>query len=178
MHTKDRPGLMLIGMGVLGGGQLGEGIPVIADLFDRLSTYYDITFYSFGPTNPAGIPKSIRVKQVLPWKIPGRLKYLLLTIRIVWDHLRHPYAVIFAISVYPTGLIANWLGKILNRHVIVQLIALEAVALWDIGYGNLTIPWLKRITEKVCRAAGSLVVVAEYQEEMAKQNAQMFKRRK
>jgi glycosyltransferase involved in cell wall biosynthesis len=173
MEKRIKPRFMLVGMGVLGGGSLGEGIPVLHDLFDRLSNHYDITYYSFTSIREVHVPKSIKIRQVISWKIPGRLKYVLLSLRAVWDHLIHPYAFIFSVSVYPTGLFAIWLGRILNRPVIIQLIALEAVALSDIGYGNLTKPWLKRITQKVCQSADSLVVVSDYQAEIAKQSLPM-----
>jgi len=162
-----KPRLALLGMGILGGGVLGQGIPVLADLFDRLSKFFDVVFYSFIPIDTRQVPESIKVRKAVSWRLPGRLKYLMVSIMFAWDHMKHPYALIFAVSVYPTGKWAVLLGKIFSRPVVVQIIALEAVGLADIGYGNLATPWLAKITRRVCEKADVLVAVAEYQRQVA-----------
>lgn len=168
MNRKgSKPRLALLGMGILGGGVLGQGIPVLADLFTRLSQHFDIVFYSFIPIDISQVPKPIRVRQAVSWRLPGRLKYLMVSMRFGWDHIIHPYTSIFAVSVYPTGMWAVRLGKFFNRPVIVQIIALEAAALHDVGCGNLTKPWLAKITRAVCEEADALVAVAEYQKRVA-----------
>lgn len=156
-------------MGVIGGGNLGYGIPVLRDLFERLSAHYQIIFYSFSTINAENIPKGIKLRQTrLP--LPGRLKFLYIALKFALDQIFYPSKLIFAISVYPTGHWAIRLGKIFNRHVLVQIIALEAVGLTDIGYGNLTVPWLKKITINVCEKADTLVAVAGYQMDVAKES--------
>ncbi|MEX2231747.1 MAG: glycosyltransferase family 4 protein [Cyclobacteriaceae bacterium] len=168
MNKKSsKPRMALLGMGILGGGALGQGIPVLADLFARLSKHFDIVFYSFRPIDTSHVPIALRVRQAVSWRFPGRLKYLMVSALFGWDHIMQPYALIFSVSVYPAGKWAIVLGKIFNRPVIVQIIALEAVALPDIGYGNLTKPWLAKITRSVCEKADALVAVAEYQKQIA-----------
>lgn len=166
-EKRDKPRIALLGVSTLGGGPLGQGIPSIAALFDHLSQYYSITFYSFGLTNVSRISDFIRVKQVSRWRLPGRLKYLLLSFKIVLDHLRNNYSLLFAVSAYPAGLYAVRLGKLLKRPVAVQYIALEAVAITDIVYGNLTIPWLRKITTWVSEQSTSLIMVSEWQKVLA-----------
>ncbi len=156
-------------MGVIGGGNLGYGIPVLRDLFERLSAHYEIIFYSFSTIKEGNIPEGIKLRQTkLP--LPGRLKFLYIALKFAFDQIFYPSKLIFAISIYPTGHWAIRLGKIFKRHVLVQIIALEAVGLTDIGYGNLTIPWLKKITIKVCEEADTLVAVAGYQMDVAKKS--------
>jgi glycosyltransferase involved in cell wall biosynthesis len=170
MRNKvSKPRIALFAMDVIAGGNLGYGIPVLRTLFERLSEHYQIVFYSFSKINEVNIPDTLRVRHVT-LRLPGRLKFLTLAVKFALDHLREPYRLIFAIAIYPTGHWAIRLGKIFNRPVLVQLIALEAVALPDIGYGNLTIPWLKSITKKVCEEADVVITVAEYQKKIALEN--------
>ena len=162
-----KPRLALFGMAILGGGPLGEGIPVLVDLFQRLSTGFDITFYSFSSTDKTQVATSIKVRQPVPWWLPGRLKYLMVCVMFAWDHILHSYSLLFAVSVYPPGKWAIIMGKVFRRPVVIQIIALEAAALPDVGMGNLAIPWLAKISRWVCEKADVLVAVAEYQKKVA-----------
>jgi glycosyltransferase involved in cell wall biosynthesis len=162
-----KPRLALFGMAIIGGGPLGEGIPVLVDLFQRLSTVFDITFYSFSSIDKRHVPASIKVKQPVSWRLPGRLKYLMVCLLFVWDHILNRHSLLFAVSVYPTGRWAIILGKVFRRPVIIQMIALEAALLTDVGMGNLAIPWLAKISRWVCEKADVLVAVAEYQKKVA-----------
>lgn len=164
-----KPRVALMGMGIMGGPK-GEGIPVLADLLDRLSKVFEITFYAFQIVDASRISSRIKLKQFITWRIPGRLKYLWIFIRFAIDHLFNPYDVIWAISVYPTGLWAIRLGKFFARPVLVHLIAMEAVSFPEIGRGNLSKPGLKKITVKVCKEADVLVAVGNYQKTIAKQS--------
>lgn len=166
---NSKPRIALFAKGVIGGGNLGYGIPVLRNLFERLSEHYQIVLYSFSSIDESNVLIDINVRQI-KWRVPGRLKFLLVSLKFIADHLSNPFKLIFAVSVYPAGHWAIWLGKVFNRPVLVQIIALEAVALPDIGYGNLTIPWLRNITMKVCEKADVLIAVAEYQKTIAQQS--------
>src|SRR5258705_10099517 len=170
MKKGSRARIALVGMGILGGGPLGQGIPALADLFNRLSFYYQIEFYSFNRVDVSQVPFSIRVKQASNWKIPGRLKYLMLAMRLMIDHTCRPYDLLFAVAAYPTGRYAVILGKLLGRPVIVQYIALEAACLPEIDYGNLCKPWLGKITKWVSEESTALVMITDYQKKIAVQN--------
>lgn len=164
-----KPTVALLAMGVIGGGNLGYGIPVLHDLFERLSAHYEIVFYTFSTIDEANVPKQIKLRQT-KLRLPGRLKFFWVSLKFAFDQIFNPCKLIFAISIYPTGHWAVRLGKIFNRRVLVQIIALEAVGLSDIGCGNLTVPWLKKITTKVCEEADVLIAVAEYQKTVAEQS--------
>jgi glycosyltransferase involved in cell wall biosynthesis len=163
-----KPRIALFGMGTLDAGNLG--IPVMIDLFERLSNHYEITFYSFLRIDASVVPEAITVRQPPGWKIPGRVKYFLIALRWICDHFVHRYALIFAVSIYPTAWWAVILGKVFNRPVIVQLIASEGGTLATIPLGNLTIPWLKKTTLWVCSKAEHVVTVADYQKKIAEKN--------
>jgi len=170
---RSKPRLALLGMGTLSAGNLG--IPVMIDLFERLSAHYNIVFYSFLPMDDSLVPSSIVVRQPVGLRMPGRLKYFLVALRCLWDHLFSPFSLFFSVSIYPTSRWAIVLGRLLNKPVLVQLIATEAGTSPDISFGNLTIPWLRKITLDVCRKADIVVVVADYQKKFAVQNLQTRK---
>lgn len=166
-QTGKKPRIALLAMGILGEGKIGQGIPVLTDLFKRLSEHFEIVWYSFSPVDVAVTPAGITLRQVVSWPIPGRLKYLLLSISFLFDHLRNPYQLLFAVSVFPPGSWAVLLGKLINRKVLVQIIALEVVSLPDIKAGYLYDPWHRRITARICEKADVLIAVAEYQKKVA-----------
>lgn len=166
-QTGRKPRIALLAMGILGEGKIGQGIPVLTDLFNRLSDNFEIVWYSFSPVDTTAIPARIKTRQVISWPIPGRLKYLLLCMSFLLDHIRNPYQLLFAVSVFPPGRWAVLLGKLINRKVLVQIIALEAVSLPDIKAGYLYHPWHRRVTTRICREADVLIAVAEYQKKVA-----------
>src|SRR6188474_452189 len=98
MKKRSKPRIALLAMGILGEEKKGQGIPVLTDLFKRLSQHFDIVFYSFGPVDASAIPRPIQVRQVLSWSIPGRLKFLILSILFLLDHVRNPFNLLFAVS--------------------------------------------------------------------------------
>ena len=167
MKRNSKPRLALFGYGILGGGTLGHGIPVLADLFERLSNDFEIVYYCFVKINTAQVPPNVKVRQVTSIRLPGRVKFFLLTLSCAIDHIRNPFSIIFAVSIFPTAQWALRVGKAFKIPVVVQIIALEAVALEDIGYGNLVNPQLRKITKGVCERADFLVAVAEYQKDIA-----------
>jgi glycosyltransferase involved in cell wall biosynthesis len=161
--------MAVFGLATLDGGAKGMGIPVLVDLFERLSDHYDICFYSLINHNAEAPSSSIKVKQPTSMRIPGRLKYFQVMMKCFFDHLRQPWDLIFAISPYPAGAYAVLLGKWIRRPVVVQMIAYEAASLPGLGCMDLTIPWLAKITRRVCRETDHLVTVAHIQKEIAKQ---------
>jgi len=164
---KVKPRIALLAMGILGEDKPGQGIPVLTDLFKRLSYHFDFVFYSFGPIDASAIPQPIKVRQIVSWPIPGRLKYFMLCVFFLFDHLLNPVDLLFAVSVFPPGRWAVRLGKLINRKVLVQIIALEAVALPDIKAGYLFLPRHRKITTRICKKADVLIAVAEYQKKIA-----------
>jgi glycosyltransferase involved in cell wall biosynthesis len=153
-------------MGVIGGGNIGYGIPVLRDLFQKLGADYQIVYYSFSTINPENVPNNIKIRQIT-LKLPGRIKFMWICTKFILDQVFIPCKFIFAVSIYPTGYWALKMGKLFKRPVAVQIIALEAVSLPDIRSGNLTVPWLRKITTDVCKEAEALIAVADYQRVVA-----------
>jgi glycosyltransferase involved in cell wall biosynthesis len=166
--SKGKPKIALLGKGTLDAGSLG--IPVMIDLFDRLSADFDITFYSFLPIDRSKVPAAITVRVPVPIRLPGRLKYFLIALRCLIDHMRDPFSLFFAVSTYPAGLWAVRLGRLVNRPSVIQLIATEAGTQDDVTVGTLSIPWQRQIAIDVCYKADHVVVVADYQKSFAAKN--------
>jgi glycosyltransferase involved in cell wall biosynthesis len=164
-----KPRIALFAMGVIGGGNLGYGVPVLADLFEKLSSKYEIIYYSFSAVDSQNVPVGIKLRQTR-WPLPGRAKFFWTSLKFAWDQIANPCQLIFTVSIYPTAHWALRVGKIFRCPVVVQMIALEAVSLPDIGYGNLTVPWLKKVTVDVCKNADILIAVAEYQKKIAEES--------
>jgi glycosyltransferase involved in cell wall biosynthesis len=169
-QSSQKSRIALLAMGILGEDKMGQGIPVLTDLFKRLSDHFDIVLYSFSPIDVNVIPEGIKARQIPSLPLPGRLKYLILSFYFLLDHFRNPFDVLFAVSVFPPGQWAVMLGKLVKRKVLVQIIALEAVSLPDIKAGYLYHPWHRKITTEVCKQADVLIAVAEYQKRIAQQS--------
>ncbi len=121
VKTKHR--IIILGMGTLGAGNIG--VPVLIDLFERLSAHYEIVFYSFLSIDASQIPKSIIVKQPLRWRMPGRLRYFFVAVHCCIDHLFHPASLVFGISIYPASYWATIISTVIRRPLLVQLISTE-----------------------------------------------------
>jgi glycosyltransferase involved in cell wall biosynthesis len=167
MSRKKR--IALFTTDIFGGGPSGKKIPVLVDLFSRLSVHFHIEVYSLVSVTSTQLPGYIPVIQPPAMKLPGRLKFLIVAMKFIINQFFHRSDLIFAVSDYPAGHWAIRLGKLFKQPVVVQLIGFEAVALPEIDYGNLTIPWLTPITRSVCEKADDLIVVAEYQKSVARQ---------
>lgn len=166
--NEPKPRIAVMGMGTLDAGALG--IPVLIDLFGRLSAHFEIVFYSFLPIDKSSVPNGILVREPVNLRLPGRIKYLLVAARCAVDHLMNSYSAFFAVSIYPTGLAATTLGSLFRKPSIVQIIATEGGSGSQASFGNLTIPWLKKITLSVCSKADFVVAVADYQKKIAVEN--------
>jgi glycosyltransferase involved in cell wall biosynthesis len=170
-RRKEKPRIALFGMGTLGGLDLWQGVPVLVDLFSKLSADYEIVFYSLSPIDVRNVPAGISARQPISWRIPSIFKYLLLVGRCLCDHyLNRQFSLLFSVSVNPTGRWAVLVARILKRPIIVQLITLEVGAMPEINIKGFLIPRFRKIILSVCKKADALVSVSEYQRKIALAN--------
>lgn len=162
-----KPRIALFAASAVGGGKHGQGAPVLVGLFERLSHHYEIVLYSFTRVKAASAPDAICVRKLSGLPLPAGLKHLLLLVRSLADHIRNPYHLIFSVSVYPNGIFALLMARLVRRKILVQLIASEAVRLEEFGCGQLVKKWPRRVTWFVCRHADLLVTVADFQRRVA-----------
>jgi glycosyltransferase involved in cell wall biosynthesis len=166
--SNSKPRIAVFAKGVIGGGKLGYGIPLLRDLFEKLSGDFDVVLYSFSSVDESKAIQSISVRQVLI-NLPLQFRYLLLSLRFVIDQVLTPCDIIFAISISPAGHWALRLGRIFRRDVVIQLIGPEAASLPKCNGGDLDQPRLKEITLKACAQATRLVVLGSFQKRIAKE---------
>jgi glycosyltransferase involved in cell wall biosynthesis len=164
-----KPRIALFATGIFG-ASTRKGEPVLVELFGRLSEHFEIILYLFGHTDRTYESYAIKTRQLGSLHfLPGRLKCLLLSLYFLFDHFRAPVDLLFAISIFPAGHWAVRLGKLVNRKVVVQVIALELVSIPDIKAGNLYYPWHRKISMRVYENADSIITITEYQKKVARQ---------
>ncbi len=173
--TERKPRIAFLGAGVGLHGEEGEGngIPVLIALLERLAVDFDVVIYSLIRVKEKSVPNGVRLRQITKRKIPGYAQYILLILAFTRDHFRRPFSIINAISAFPAGRMAIILGRIFGRPVIVHLIGSETVRMPEIGYGDLIVPRLEKITSWVCRKADVLIALTAYQKNMTEKNLQL-----
>ncbi len=173
VNGRVRIAFLGAGVGLHSEGSDRQGLPMLLALLTRLAVDFDLVLYSLIRVNASSVPKGIRLRQITSLKLPSHVKYMLLVITFVFDHLRRPFAIINAISAFPAGRIAVILGAVFRRPAIVHLIGSETVMIPDIGYGDLLKPRLRKIVGWVCKKADVLIVQTEYQRKLTEGNLQL-----
>ena len=170
-----KPRIAVFEKGVIGGGKLGYGIPMLRDLFANMSKDFDVVVYSFSSVDESNVLPDVKVRQIR-LGIPLVLRSVLLSLRFVIDQFISNYQIIFAVSISPAGHWAVRLGSLFRINVVLQLIGPEAASMPDCNGGDLDNPALKKITLNACRKATRLIVLGEFQKRVA-QNSLPFERR-
>lgn len=167
---KDRPRIAMLGVGQIGGGILGQGVPVFFEMVKRISKEFDVAFYSLMPVRIESTPPGLTVYSVSSKRISLYVRYCLLLARLIYHHIKNPFDIIFSVSAFPAGRMAVILGWILRRPVVVLLLADEMVAMPEIEYGELLDAHRRRINGWVCRTATELIVLSDYQKKTVLNN--------
>jgi glycosyltransferase involved in cell wall biosynthesis len=155
--------------GGVSGGSFSQGIPVLEDLIERLSTVFDITVYSLIKIDADYKPKNFKLRHTnLSIKRSLLLKILICIIIFIFDNLRNKFSLIHGIWVYPSSLLAVILGKIFKIPTLVSLQGGEAANIPEIGYGNMLSGLKKKITLWTCKNANELTSLTLFQIEELK----------
>jgi glycosyltransferase involved in cell wall biosynthesis len=168
MRVKKR--LAFIGVGMIGAGSLGQGIPAFAEAIKILANHYDVTVYSFIPLDKTKVPRSISVRYVPFKNMPQRLQYLYLGLLFVFDHIHKKYEIIHAQSPFPAGLLSSFLNKLLKIPWLLTIHAGEVAHLPEVAFGDLCNRHLKRAAIKCCKEATLLSAVSRWQANDAVKN--------
>lgn len=169
--TKPKERIAFIGVGMVGVGEHGRGLPAFSLLLKNLSVHYEIVVYRLTPGIKSGNYEFLL--RSVPAAIPRHLQYLFIIARFLLDHLQRPFRLINALSPIPAGRIAVGLKKILRIPVIVHLHAAEAVAFPEFNYGDLLHPQHMKVTQGVCQRADVITMLSESQREMVMSNLQL-----
>lgn len=148
--------------GGVGGGNLSQGQPTLAQLIKRLSQRHNITVYSVLPANPLFQPEGFRFRTASRWIKNIKLRYFILSVLFLADHIAERFKIIHAFWAYPAGTFAVLLGKITGTPSLVTLQGGEAAAIPEIGYGNMLSQNLKKVTLWTCERATGLSSISNF----------------
>jgi len=165
--------LAIFALGGVGIGAFSQGLPTIGRIVERLGDELDITFYSLDTTDPAFRPAGYVLRSPPAWlsRLPIRwIRWFVLLLYFVGDHLRRRHQVLMSLWGYPMGTFVVALARLVRRPSVVLLLGAELADLPEIGYGALRHPRSRRLVMWTCRHAAHLVVISEHQRELLRQN--------
>lgn len=151
--------------GGIGKPDKGEPIAALERLMRRLGAEFEITVYSLSHCKPAlEAASSYQLKAVnARHSDPLVPRMLRLASMFCRDHRGKRFHLLHALWAVPPGFLAILLGKAFGIPVIVSLQGGEAACLPEIAYGNMLSSRLRRATLWVCRKAGMLTALTEFQ---------------
>ena len=167
--------IAFFGVGMIGTGPYGRGIPTLRKLLQNLSMEYSVVVYRMGQGEHPGGLGAIKLRTVPPFPLPQKVQYLLIAAYFLLDHLQSPFSVIHALSAAPAGRLAVLLGKVFKLPVAVHLHSAEAVHYPSFNHGDLLQPKLREMTQRVCNNADALTVLSKFQEQVVRQNLSLDK---
>lgn len=168
MHRRKR--IAIIVPGGVGNGFYNQGLPALVNLIDGLSAQFEVTVYSLIAVSDTFDPNNFKLKAITATReqwVP--LRMLRLALMILKDHLRCRYDLFHGIWGGPSGMLAVFLGKLLNRPSIVSLRGGETAAVESIAYGQLLKPNKKKWLFRTLRVADQVTVLTEFQAKVLRQ---------
>ena len=149
--------------GVIGMGEHDLPIPAVTDCFRELANDNDLTIYSLHDPKPHGVPAGMRAR-TLPLRTRiHTLNVIILSLRLIADHLTERYDLIHAIAGYPYGSSAVRLGRILQIPSVVTLHTGELASLPEFRFGDLRIRSRHEKLARACRRSTALVTLSRFQ---------------
>jgi glycosyltransferase involved in cell wall biosynthesis len=155
---------------VPGGVGRSHFIPSLVQLLDRLSASYSLSIYSFSPDElhpllaGQGIEHSVPPKWFLRHKI---LSLIYFYFKIQRDHWVHPFSLLQAFWVIPSGLTVMAVNVLLRLPVVLSLPGGDTVRLPSIHYGGMKSELFRRLIRRCCMSADSVVMLTRFQEAAA-----------
>lgn len=166
--------LAVIGVGIIGSGPYGQGIPAMVKGLRKLSETYAITVYSFIPIDKTKVPSCIRIR--CTWNNKKRflkLQYLALSLWFVMDHILNKYDLIHAQSPYPAGVLSFWLNKLFRIPWVLSLHAGEVANMPEVPFGDLLNPRLRKAASEICPKATVLMAMSQFQADIARESLKL-----
>ena len=153
----------VVGVGPVGTGEHGRGIPAVAALLHELSVDHTITVYSLLRALPAHAPESIRLRS-LPVRTPWlKLDMCLLGFMIVFDHLRRRIDLLHALDAFPAGRICELLARLLEVPCLLTMLGEELSNLEDPELGRAPSATERHRTAMICESVDVVVVLTAFQ---------------
>jgi glycosyltransferase involved in cell wall biosynthesis len=166
---NNKPALAIV---VPGGIGIYDNIPVLLELFCRLTTSFDVTIYSFSQLSPhPSLASNFCTVHCAPDKIRSNsLKALYFIWKIRHDHAFKHFSVIHGFWIMLQGIVAVVSGKLLNVPSIVTLPGGDVTYIPAIQYGGLS-NRIKRMMSTWCiHHASRVVTLTRFQQTIMKQH--------
>jgi len=160
----------VIGVGIVGTGKHGQGIPAFVAALRALSAEYRITVYSFIPVDKNKVPETIRVRCVPSQSMSMRMRYVYLGLLFALDHLRRRFHLIHAQSPVPAGLMARYLQKFFAIRWLLSFHATEAALIPERSFGDLMNASLARHSRQIVNHADLIMTMSSFQAKDVEKN--------
>jgi glycosyltransferase involved in cell wall biosynthesis len=159
---KGRKHIAIVGVGPVGTGRLGEGIPALVQCIEMLARDFEVTVYSLLKPNAVEARSAVKLR-FLPFRTPFlSLDVLILVSMIVLDACRRRIDLLHAIAAFPAGWLCVPLARILRIPCVVSLLGREVADIPEIDFGDLRDPRKRRIIARVCVKAGQLTALTRF----------------
>jgi glycosyltransferase involved in cell wall biosynthesis len=158
--------IAVIGVGILPTHD-SNGIPAFHAALRELAKAHTVTVYSFIPVLD---DDQIRQRSVPFKRLPQKLQYLYLGFLFLMDHFFNRVEVIHAQSPFPAGVLARKLSKITRVPWLLSFHAGEAANMPEVPYGDLLIPFLKKINSAITQKAPMVIAMSQHQARMIQEN--------
>lgn len=162
--TGIKKHVAIISGGAVATGDYGQGIPAVVSCLCELAEDNELTVYSLLDADMDRVPPGIRLR-ILPFRTPYlHANLLILSLLLLFDHVRNRYQLIHAISGYPFGWVGVLLGKLLRVPCLVVVLGGQELAnLPEVGFGDLRNKRRSRRITMTCERAAALVTLSRYQ---------------
>jgi glycosyltransferase involved in cell wall biosynthesis len=150
--------------GGVGGGFYSQGQPALMQVIESLAREFQVTVFSFHQPNPDFMAEGFTMVTVT--KLPGPLRWWLLTFKFLVLFFRKPFTVLYACWGFPAGFIIVVLGKLLRVPTIVHLQGGEVACIPELRYGTFCNPIYKRLSLWSYRKASHVIVLTQFQKQL------------
>jgi glycosyltransferase involved in cell wall biosynthesis len=159
---ERRKQIAIVGVGLLGTGRLGEGIPALAQCMEVLAHDFDVTVYSLLKPGVADTHSAVKLR-FLPFRTPSLwLDVLILASMIAFDACRRRIDLLHAIDAFPAGWSCIALARIFRIPCVVSLLGEEVANVPESGNGGLRSSRKRRIIARVCGQAAQLTALTRF----------------
>jgi glycosyltransferase involved in cell wall biosynthesis len=151
--------------GGIGTGHFSQGLPVLEQLVNRISTSFEIVVYSRSNPEREYCNPNV-VLRTAPEKIRNStLRWSFLIYYFLFDCFRARFDILLGLWGWPSGCIVTILGKLLGIQSVVYVLGADAAGIASINYGILHRPVLGRFARWTYNRTNLLLVISNYQKD-------------
>jgi len=159
---KERKHVVIVGVGPIFTGRLGEGIPALAGCIEVLARDFNVTVYSLLKPDTADARSAVK-HRFLPFRTPSlRLDVLMLVSMIALDACRRRIDLLHAIDAFPAGWLCVPLARILRVPFVVSLLGEEVANVPESENDGQRSPRKRQIVARVCSKAAQLTALTKF----------------